>query len=191
MVRDCGADNQLRYDWVTRLCKRFPQLRFELNGGLKSLDDVAAASRTSGSGPKLSGCMIGRAAYNDSWNTLSSADTEIFGEERNPATCRRQVISDYLDYAEDCCRKHSSGSGMHRELQETLCQPLLGLFSKSEAEMWRPALLRGIENMQTADTAGSGPAGSIPLAMRRITAEAMALLPDELLDAPPAAGPVS
>ena len=191
MVRGCDTGDQLRYDWVTRLCRRFPQLRFELNGGLKSLDDVAAARRASGSGPKLSGCMIGRAAYNDSWNTLSTADTEIFGEERNPATCRRQVISDYLDYAEDHCRKHSSGSGLQWELQETLCQPLLGLFSKSETEMWRPALLKGIEKMQGPNVAGSGPAGSIPYVMRRITEEAMALLPDELLDAPPAVGPVT
>ena len=189
-MRNCGADDQLRYDWVARLCRRFPQLRFELNGGLKSLDDVAAASTATGGGPKLSGYMIGRAAYNDSWNTLSCADTEIFGEERNPATCRRQVISDYLDYAEDYCRKNTSSAALHRDLQETLCQPLLGLFSKTEAEAWRPALLRGIEKMQTADVPKSGPEGSIPLAMRRITEEAMALLPDELLDAPPEAGPV-
>ena len=127
--------------------------------------------------------MIGRAAYNNSWNTLSRVDTEIFGEERNPATCRRQVISDYLDYAEDCCRKTSSACAPQRELQETLCQPLLGLFSESEAEMWRPALIRGIETMQTADVTGGGTRST---AMRRVIEEAMALLPDGLLDAPPA-----
>lgn len=126
--------------------------------------------------------MVGRAAYNNSWNTLSSADTEIFGEERNPASCRRQVINDYVDYAEDCCRKISSASGPQQELQDTLCQPLLGLFSESEAEMWRPALLRGIENMQRAGASGSG---SRPIALRRVIEEAVALLPDALLDAPP------
>ena len=132
--------------------------------------------------------MIGRAAYNNSWNTLSRVDTEIFGEERNPATCRRQVISDYLDYAEDCCRKASSACGSQRELQETLCQPLLGLFSESEAEMWRPAVLRGIETMPTADVAGGRNRST---AMRRVIEEAMDLLPDGLLDAPPVCATLS
>lgn len=184
--------DQLRYDWVARLCRRFPQLRFELNGGIKSMGDVGAtrnapssgaAPSPGGGGPGLSGWMIGRAAYNDSWNTLSSADTEIFGEKRNPATCRRQVISDYLNYAEDCCRRATGASGAHWELQETLCQPLLGLFSESEATMWRPILLAGIAKMQAAAVPGSGP---VPMAMRRIAEEAMASLPDGLLDAPPA-----
>ena len=186
MSRACGGcadDNQLRYDWVARLCRRFPQLRFELNGGIKSTDDVAATLNPPSSGPRLSGWMIGRAAYNDSWNTLSSADTEIFGEKHNPATCRRQVISDYLDYAEECCRRTMSAGGAHWELQETLCQPLLGLFSESEAKMWRPSLLAGVAKMQAANVPAGGPT---PVTMRRITEEAMASLPDGLLDAPPA-----
>ena len=244
----------LRYDWVGRLCQRFPQLRFELNGGLKSLDEVADTRATcsapraapgtdapdpgSGSAPvqvagqapepvevavaecALSGWMIGRAAYKDSWRTLSTADSVLFGHGKDreskgtiitdPASCRRQVIGGYLTYAEGYWKSKAAsssgggggggGSGSGRqdllELQDVLCQPLLGLVSESEAAEWRSSLLQGVEALRAVHSsnhgsgggsgnAGAAAAGAAGFELRRIVEEAMALLPGDLLDAPP------
>jgi len=47
----------LRYDWVVRLKKGFPDLEIVLNGGLASADPY----------PGVDGVMLGRAAYHDPW----------------------------------------------------------------------------------------------------------------------------
>lgn len=47
----------LRWDWVRRLKADFPQLRIELNGGLRGVADVLAVWED------VDGVMIGRAAY--------------------------------------------------------------------------------------------------------------------------------
>lgn len=71
----------LRPDWVDRLASQFPTLSFELNGALRTLDDVEAALWPTGcreGGRRIAGCMIGRAAYEQTWE-LADADRRIFG----------------------------------------------------------------------------------------------------------------
>jgi tRNA-dihydrouridine synthase A len=107
----------LKYDWVHRLKKEFPDLRVSLNGGVKSLDVTArelnlsqSSSSSSSSSPvssfphnrtDLDSVMIGRGAWHNPW-MLSNVDTKIFGEKKNPSSgrSRRDVILEYSDYVE-------------------------------------------------------------------------------------------
>lgn len=186
----CGFQEvpPLRYDWVTRLCKRFPQLKFELNGGLKTLGEVRTTMGEDGSGSGLTGWMIGRAAYNSSWQTLGTADTEIFCAESDVASSRRQVIADYLDYAEEFWKAQGGakvGVQVQLELQGVLCQPLLGLISKGEDARWRESLEGGVDALLAR---GSGSGG---FELRQLVEGPVAALPPPLLDAPPTAPPAS
>lgn len=80
----------LRYEWVWALKRDFPHLDFSLNGGVLTLEEVAAALRTvnagggsgdvaeggeaptAGGGGRqgVMGVMVGRAAYNMPWDAL-------------------------------------------------------------------------------------------------------------------------
>lgn len=64
----------LKYDVVYRLIHDFPHLRFSLNGGVQSLEQVQGLLSEQ---PGLSGVMVGRAVVNDpfSW---SQADSQLY-----------------------------------------------------------------------------------------------------------------
>jgi tRNA-dihydrouridine synthase A len=72
----------LRYGVVHQLRKDFPQLRFILNGGIQSNDQIALE------GPLVHGVMVGRAAYHTpmmmrSWDQAwASNDLSILGRDR-------------------------------------------------------------------------------------------------------------
>lgn len=50
----------LKYDLVYKLTEDFPDLRFSINGGIKTLEQAKTLLTDH---PKLAGCMVGRTAY--------------------------------------------------------------------------------------------------------------------------------
>ena len=88
----------LHYDWVHRLQKDFPDLRFVLNGGIKSFDTVKEHMNEWNDLPGLEGGMIGRQAYSDPL-MFAQADSIIFNT-RDPCPTRRACIERYLDYTD-------------------------------------------------------------------------------------------
>lgn len=80
----------LDYQRVYRLKADHPELRIELNGGIKSLQQLGEQRCL------VDGVMIGRAAYENPW-LLQSLDSQIFGMV-DPVTCRQQVIRQLLPY---------------------------------------------------------------------------------------------
>ena len=103
----------LRYEWVHRLKREFPDLRISLNGGVRTLEQAAKElnlpsnnnDNNTNSFPHnrtdLDSVMIGRGAWHTPW-IFTQADTRIFGEKTNPATgrSRRDIIVEYCDYVE-------------------------------------------------------------------------------------------
>nr|TKR91000.1 nitrogen regulation family protein [Populus alba] len=83
------ADNRrippLKYEYYYALLRDFPDLRFTINGGIDCVDEVNAALREG-----AHGVMVGRAAYNNLWNTLAHVDSAVYGEPSSGLT-RRQV----------------------------------------------------------------------------------------------------
>lgn len=117
----------LRYDVVYRLKTDFPDLRFTLNGGVASIQQAKELLDDA----RVDGVMIGRAAYNMPWN-LRDADRLIFGAAENPNLSRREIIAQYLAYAEDLQAKWGDteplGPLKYTMRTSTLIKPLLALF---------------------------------------------------------------
>lgn len=80
----------LRYDVVRTIKNDFPQLSISLNGGVKSLDEVAAHLDA------LDGVMIGREAYHNPY-LLHAVDQRFYGAKQPPLS-RREVLEAYLPY---------------------------------------------------------------------------------------------
>lgn len=159
----------LKYEWVYRLKHDFPSLSFTLNGGIQSLEHAKELLETT----NIDGIMIGRAAYNRPWD-FRDADRMIFGQS-NPNLSRREIITQYLEYAEemqkkwgDTIPKTSQPFSMPTTL---LIKPLLTLFA---GEVGGKAFKRIISDRQTK----KGPKPSI----RELIEEAMTVIPDNVLD---------
>jgi tRNA-dihydrouridine synthase A len=149
----------LRYEVVRQLKTDFPHLTFVLNGGVKSLEEARAHLEWA------DGVMIGREAYQNPY-VLALADSQLFGEER-PAPTRRQVVESLLPYVEELLSR-----GVHLS---RLTRHILGLFAgQPGARGWRRVL------SERACRAGAG---------MEVLREALAQLPERVLDEPPASVP--
>ncbi|KAJ0397480.1 hypothetical protein P43SY_006164 [Pythium insidiosum] len=161
----------LRYDWVYRLKDDFPELLFTLNGGVQSIQHAKELLDST----RLDGVMIGRAAYHTPWN-FRDADRLIFGEERNPNLSRREIIAQYLDYAEGMQRKWGATEPIseipYHMPTSALMKPLLGLFA---GESGGKAFKRAIA-ARFADKSLPKPE------IRELIEEAIKVVPDEVLD---------
>jgi tRNA-dihydrouridine synthase A len=90
----------LRYDFVYRLKRDFPQLVFALNGGLTKDEQVHEAL------DHLDGAMIGREAYHNPW-WLASWDEAFYGDAPLDIT-RESVELAMADYMASEKREHGT-----------------------------------------------------------------------------------
>ncbi|KAH9254855.1 hypothetical protein BASA81_007105 [Batrachochytrium salamandrivorans] len=81
----------LKYNWVRKLCEDFPQVEFELNGGVDTLQQALIRSIEN---PALAGVMMGRAVWRDPL-LLCQVDSEWFQQVERRLT-RRQVLQQYV-----------------------------------------------------------------------------------------------
>ncbi len=119
----------LRHAEVYRLKREHPQLIIEINGGIQTLEDVAAQLE------HVDAAMIGRAAWDNPW-MFARADREVFGEE-TPMPTRAQVVDAYLEHVEAWLepreRKGPSAT--------ILLRPLLNLFVGARGtRRWKQAV---------------------------------------------------
>ena len=111
----------LRYGTVYRLKEEFPELEIELNGGVKTLEDVQAQLKY------VDAVMLGRAAYETPFG-LARADALFYGAEHAPT--RRKVIEFVLPYLET---QLSYGVPLN-----SMTRHMLGLFAgQPGARAWR------------------------------------------------------
>ena len=102
----------LHYDRVHALVSRYPQLRFELNGGLASVEAVQAHVG------RVHGAMLGRAVYGHPW-LLAELETALYGTALPPGP--RAVLEGLLPaIAEELAR----GTRLHE-----ITRHMLGLFA--------------------------------------------------------------
>jgi tRNA-dihydrouridine synthase A len=162
----------LKYDWVYRLVGEFPELQFELNGGLNCLEDIdlarehAGESRPPAAANALAGCMLGRVVYRDPC-FLSRADAHLFPaaaeDERRPLT-RRAVLEQYVQHYEPLIDDRLTS---RRVVVEALAKLLHGT---PASNVFRVGLHRAMQD-KTARTLGE------------TVAFAVAQCPADLLDA--------
>lgn len=133
----------LQYDCVYALCRRFPELDFVINGGIKSFEQADALLSPANPPEQypvsnLVGAMIGREAYKNPW-LLLEADSKYYGEtaKAGPET-RRDVLDAFLDYCNelqgggpDFNSRHASVWGINTC---NLIKPLHNFFSGCPSE---------------------------------------------------------
>jgi tRNA-dihydrouridine synthase A len=150
----------LRYAEVHRLKRDFPDLLVELNGGIRSLAEVREHLH------HVDGVMIGRAAYEEPF-LLATVDRDLFGSD-TPTRSRRAVVETFLPYVE---RRLREGIALQH-----LTRRLLHLFTgRPGARAWRRALSEGAR---------------LPGAGLDVIAQALAGIPDEVLDELPEERPL-
>ncbi|CAN6247969.1 unnamed protein product [Urochloa humidicola] len=118
----------LKYEYYFALLRDFPDVKFTLNGGITTVDQVSASIRQG-----AHGVMVGRASYNNPWNILGHADSEIYGK---PTRCisRRQILESYQDYGDSIIGQY----GPSRPNVRQLVKPLLHLFhSEPGNSLWK------------------------------------------------------
>jgi tRNA-dihydrouridine synthase len=94
----------LQYDCVYRLREDFPSTNLVLNGGIESFE----AAETILSFDKISGVMIGRAAYKHPW-MFATADERFYGRPHRSIS-RAEVLAGYLDYCSIAQQRGDYGS---------------------------------------------------------------------------------
>lgn len=111
----------LRYEVVYRLKETFPELTFELNGGVKTLGDALRQLE------HLDAAMVGRAAYETPY-TFAAADALFYGEAHVPT--RREVVEAFTPYV--------AGQLAKGVPLNSLTRHILGLFAGCPgARAWR------------------------------------------------------
>ena len=122
----------LKYDYVYRLKKDFPNDEIIINGGITNIDDVKDHLNST------DGVMIGRAAYHTPY-MLAEIEKEIFKNEN--ILSRQEVIENLIPYIKDELKK---GTRLNQIMRHTL-----GLFhGQSGASYWKRYLS---ENMCVRD----------------------------------------
>lgn len=113
----------LKYDYVERLKRDFPALRFVVNGGIDSLEKIARHLE------RADGVMLGRAAYHDPWIVAQAGERFL---DESPRT-RGDVVRDMHAYA---LAEVATGTPLR-----AIARHLLGLYhGQPNARLWRRML---------------------------------------------------
>jgi tRNA-dihydrouridine synthase A len=122
----------LKYNYVFKLKKDFPNEEIIINGGITSVDEIQTHLK------KTDGVMIGRAVYHTPY-FLANIEKEIFNNSQVPT--RQDVIEQLIPYIKDELKK---GTRLNQIMRHTL-----GLFhGQTGASYWKRYLS---ENMCVRD----------------------------------------
>tara|TARA_X000000368_G_scaffold359523_1_gene302885 strand:+ start:606 stop:1598 length:993 start_codon:yes stop_codon:yes gene_type:complete len=122
----------LKYEYVYKLKKDFPNDEIILNGGITSVEQIKPHLK------KTDGVMIGRAAYHTPY-ILAEIEKEVFNNKNVPS--RKDVIEQLIPYIKDEIKK---GTRLNQIMRHTL-----GLFhGQTGASYWKRYLS---ENMCVRD----------------------------------------
>jgi tRNA-dihydrouridine synthase A len=121
---------ELKPQVVYQLKKDFPQLKIEINGNVKNLNEIKNHLL------HVDGVMVGRAAYNNPWE-FHRADTEIFSSPENPSTTLIEFIDELLHFLTDNPEMATRNTIRH----------LMGIMhGKSGARQWRSFLSESLHS---------------------------------------------
>merc|ERR1711991_776171 len=111
----------LKYEYVYKLKKDFPNEEIIINGGITSVDEIKPHLK------KTDGIMIGRAAYHTPY-LLADIEREIFNNDDVPS--RQDVIEQLIPYVKEELKK---GTRLNQIMRHTL-----GLFhGQTGASYWK------------------------------------------------------
>jgi len=112
----------LKYEYVYRLKQQHPQLNIIINGGIKTLEQVAEHLQC------VDGVMLGREAYHNPY-MLAQVDRQFFGEN-GVERSRSEIIDEFTAYVE---QQLMSGERLH-----AITRHLHGLYKHSRgSNAWK------------------------------------------------------
>ena len=123
----------------------------------------------------LRGVMIGRAAAANPWQVFSDIDRVIFGEPTNVGLTRRDIVRQYVDYAEEWAGGGPYGD-KYRVPAIKLAKPLTNLFKGEPAGKEYRRILQSELQIRK---------GKPPSDVRTVFEKATAAMHGPVLDAPP------
>ncbi len=127
----------IRYGDVYRLKRERQDLQIEINGQIRSLEDMAAHLS------HVDAVMIGRAAYENPW-MMSPVDQRFFGAPAPPSASRHEVVERMIPYVQDL---EDRGISPRRVFTH-----MLGLFSGVPgARRWRQGLSGRLPDMPAVE----------------------------------------
>ena len=113
----------LKYDYVYRLKREFPELGIVINGGVETLQAIEQHLR------HVDGVMLGRVAYHDPC-LLAAAEARLFGD---PPPARARIVQAMFEYARE--------EVAHGTSLRAIARHLLGLYhGQPNARLWRRML---------------------------------------------------
>ena len=132
------VDVPLNYDYVYRLASDFPEISFEINGGIQSIEEIKEHMKVS----NVKGGMVGRACVNHPY-LWTRVDSHLNGKQNNIMS-RGEILKNYIQY----CKKienelygellvSGSSSGTRRRVLShehvgSLVSPIYNLFVGEE-----------------------------------------------------------
>lgn len=127
----------IRYDEVYRLKQERPDLHVEINGQIRTPEDMASHLS------HVDGVMIGRGAYENPW-MMSTVDQRFFGAPAPPCASRHEVVERMVPYIEEL---EAQGVSPRRVFTH-----MLGLFAGVPgARRWRQGLSGRLPAMPAVD----------------------------------------
>ncbi|KAL0379875.1 UNVERIFIED_CONTAM: tRNA-dihydrouridine(20/20a) synthase [Sesamum angustifolium] len=155
----------LKYEYYYALVRDFPDLQFTINGGINTIDEVNTAIREG-----AHGVMVGRAAYNNSWNLLGHVDSAIYGAPLSSLT-RRQVLEKYQEYGDSVLGLYGPKPNVR-----DLIKPLLGFFHSEPGNgLWKRKADAALLHCTT---------------IKSFFEETLVAIPDSVLDSPITSAPI-
>ncbi len=125
----------IRYHDVYRLKRERPWLNVELNGHVKSVEEISRHLAS------VDAVMVGRAAYETPW-LFASVDREILGAPSDPVHTREEVVVEMLPYIRSAERE---GTPPRRVINH-----MLGLFAGLPgARKWKQSLSGRLPDLPT------------------------------------------
>uniref|UniRef100_A0A0D9W345 DUS-like FMN-binding domain-containing protein n=1 Tax=Leersia perrieri TaxID=77586 RepID=A0A0D9W345_9ORYZ len=116
------------YEYYFALLRDFPDVKFTLNGGITTIDQVSASIRQG-----AHRVMVGRASYNNPWNMLGHVDSKVYGMPTTYSS-RRQILERYQVYGDSIMGQY----GPSRPNVRQLVKPLLNLFHSEPGNgLWK------------------------------------------------------
>ena len=113
----------LKYDWVYRLKRDFPDTEIIINGGIKTLEAAGIHLR------EVDGVMLGREPYQNPY-LLQAVDESIFGEKQTKVLSRKDLLQNVYPYMEQQVEQGLPLTIMIRHI--------MGLFhGQPNARQWR------------------------------------------------------
>jgi len=176
------ADNRkvppLKYDFVRRLVKDYPELTFTLNGGIQSISDCQEEFLAN---PGLKGIMIGRAWAANPWS-FAMADSILYDTDTTMAKNRLEIIQEYGKHADA-----EEAAGDPVKIRRFMTKAITPLFAgETNAKRYRIALdeIAGIPKRLFADgktLKGQPPLSELILdaALKNLSEEALLRTPEE------------